>query len=133
MDQASCSYDEDKYDNLTPGTSKGAALINPTIENFKKALNYGPMGIEIAADWDKFTHYSSGIIKSKDCGVDPDHAVTAVGYGVENGDEYILIKNSWDTDWGENGYVRILLSTEYSDQGICGTLNLGVMANNLIE
>jgi len=69
------------------------------------------MGIMIDANWSKFMHYSHGIIKSADCGTDYDHAVTAIGYGEENGDEYLLIKNSWDTDWGENGYVRILLST----------------------
>lgn len=36
-----------------------------------------------------------------------DHAVQAVGWGIENGQEYILIKNSWGTYWGDKGFIKI--------------------------
>ncbi|KAK4872421.1 hypothetical protein RN001_014450 [Aquatica leii] len=36
------------------------------------------------------------------------HAVRMLGWGVENGTPYWLNANSWSTDWGENGYFKIL-------------------------
>lgn len=38
---------------------------------------------------------------------DVNHAVVAVGYGVEDGIPYWLIKNSWGADWGLNGYFKM--------------------------
>lgn len=36
------------------------------------------------------------------------HAVKIVGWGVDyDGTEYWIIANSWNTTWGENGYLRI--------------------------
>ncbi|WZZ12250.1 hypothetical protein YC2023_105339 [Brassica napus] len=35
------------------------------------------------------------------------HAGLVVGYGVENSIPYWLVKNSWGSDWGENGYFKI--------------------------
>jgi len=44
-----------------------------------------------------------------------DHAITVVGYGVEKGKKYWLLKNSWGTGWGEKGYMRI-----YRGNSMCG-------------
>ncbi|EPB68434.1 papain family cysteine protease [Ancylostoma ceylanicum] len=34
------------------------------------------------------------------------HAVKVIGWGSENGTDYWLIANSWNTDWGEDGMLR---------------------------
>lgn len=51
-----------------------------------------------------------------------DHAVTLIGYGVANGVNYWIVKNSWGTSWGESGFVRILRNMTGTDSGICGLL-----------
>jgi cathepsin L len=69
-------------------------------------VNVGPLAILVAADsWD---FYESGILDS--CpkeNIDLDHGVVLVGYGSENGKDYWIIRNSWNSDWGEKGYIRI--------------------------
>lgn len=36
-----------------------------------------------------------------------DHSVVLVGYGIENGIEYWMIQNSWGSQWGMNGFMKI--------------------------
>ena len=51
------------------------------------------------------------------CGTDPNHAVTAVGYGTESGQDYFLVKNSWGTTWGDQGYFKL------GTDNVCGILD----------
>jgi len=65
-----------------------------------------PIGVAIQANQIAFQFYQSGILDGR-CGTAVDHAVIIVGYGTEGSSQYWLVKNSWGTDWGEAGYVRI--------------------------
>lgn len=83
------------------------------------AIALGPVAVTVQADQDVFQRYESGILNSEDCGTNINHAITAVGYGVEDGVTYYIVRNSWGTSWGDNGYIKIAASGEDSD-GICG-------------
>ena len=90
----------------------------------KSALNVGPVSLGIDSSSVVFRSYKGGIIDTLECGGENkvDHSVLAVGYGIEDNQEFVIIKNSWGPYWGENGYARISLDTKKNKRGICGVL-----------
>ncbi|KAI9071802.1 hypothetical protein K1719_046234 [Acacia pycnantha] len=84
----------------------------------QKAVVNQPVSVAIDASGSDFQFYKSGIFTGS-CGTELDHGVTAVGYGVSDNTEYWLVKNSWGTDWGEEGYIRMQRNVD-AQEGLCG-------------
>jgi len=80
----------------------------PTVRQMKEALcKYGPIAACVKVT-PAFQAYSSGIFDEfADCNGERDinHAITIVGW--DDSKESYLIKNSWGTAWGDNGYIWV--------------------------
>ena len=85
----------------------------------KAALATQPLAVSIEADKMVFQTYKSGVLNSTTCGTNLDHAVLTVGWGNDatSGLDYWLVKNSWNTTWGDKGYIKLAI---VDGNGICG-------------
>lgn len=107
----SCNFDESKVavrinkvnhiqdDDYRPGDE----------ELVKQYLAVAP--VTFAMDASTLKSYRSGIFTGR-CGTRMNHAVLGVGYGVEEGEAFWKVKNSWGNGWGESGYFRMQRGTD---------------------
>lgn len=122
------------------GTCQSSALANrPKVKisgyrnigygdelTLKKAVaKIGPVAVGIDAGQPGFSSYSSGIYRSSTCvSSRVNHAVIVVGYGTEYGRDYWLVKNSWGTNWGMNGFIKMARN----QNNMCGIVSLATYA-----
>ena len=113
-DETDCAYDSSK--GVT--TVSGYKQVSRDTDSIKAAIEIGPVNVAVAAGNDVFRNYSSGVVTEADgCPTRVDHAIVAVGYGTEDGVGYYIVRNSWNTTWGDQGYIKIAQST---GKGVCG-------------
>jgi C1A family cysteine protease len=80
-----------------------SVLRAPSTESQLEAFlqQHGPLSIAVDA-MDGWQSYRGGI-KSQCSGRQLDHGVTLIGFG----SGFWIVKNSWGTSWGEQGYIRL--------------------------
>jgi len=103
-----CHADRAEYGATITGYVNVTSGDNSALQD--ALYSQGPISVSIDASQDDFSFYSSGVYYNPNCknGMnDLDHTVLAVGYGTENGQDYWIIKNSWSTHWGDEGYVKM--------------------------
>ncbi|MFH2028012.1 MAG: S8 family serine peptidase, partial [Nanoarchaeota archaeon] len=69
-------------------------------------IEYGPVVVGMVV-YSDFPSYSGGVYKPTTSSTLGGHAITIVGYSLDDGIDYWIVKNSWGPDWGEEGYFRI--------------------------
>ncbi|CAH8330213.1 unnamed protein product [Eruca vesicaria subsp. sativa] len=93
-------------------------------DSLKQAVEtVGPVSILLEVV-NSFRFYKSGVYTTSDCGnltEELNHAGLAVGYAIENGVPYWIIKNSWGEEWGDKGYFKIEMG-----KNMCGVASMGM-------
>ncbi|XP_060192861.1 zingipain-2-like [Lycium barbarum] len=103
-------------------TISGYEVVPAGESSLLQAAANQPISVGIAAN-QEFYLYGSGIYDGS-CYRKLNHAVTVIGYGTsEDGTKYWLVKNSWGTSWGEEGYMRIARDIGV-DGGHCGIASM---------
>ena len=111
-----CLYFASKAVNVKIGGWNGGGY---DLSYIKTSVQKQPVSTAINAN-NKYIHsYASGIIDASDCSAEYivgvknlnpiNHGVLIVGYGHDKatGLDYYLLKNSWNTTWGDKGYFKI--------------------------
>lgn len=100
-----CKFDATK----APGHLSGYVQVSGMKESdlIEKCAQYGPCCCAIDARQESFHLYESGIYDDLTCSkMTLNHGVVLVGWGIDNGKDYLIVRNSWGADWGEKGYIR---------------------------
>lgn len=103
-------------------------ILKPNNEAFMKIMVSNQPIVVMMEVVDDFYNLTDQIYEDKNglCGKSDKpawHALTIVGYGKDGPIEYWLVKNSWGTMWGVDGYGKIRRNILNMKEGVCSIPN----------
>lgn len=106
-----CQYQKEQVDQQVKILASQDIEAHDTHIMKEMLVLQGPLTVVLSANNPKFLHYKSGVFPIKGSeDIKPDHFGLAIGYGTENGIDYLLVRNSFGPFWGENGNIKLELS-----------------------
>lgn len=107
-----CKHHESKVTLLTskyaiPPCDSGSCRDQKESDLKAALATHGPLSICVnAAPWND---YYGGVLSASCSGAADtlDHCVQLVGYDTTGDQPYWKVKNSWNTNWGEDGFIRL--------------------------
>ncbi|XP_044262263.1 procathepsin L-like [Tribolium madens] len=103
-----CRFDASK--SVTTVTGYYDIDANDEISLQNTIAMMGPVAATVEAT-EELQFYSGGILLDEKCNnkvPDLNHGVLVVGYGTKDENDFWIIKNSWGSKWGEEGYYRLV-------------------------
>jgi len=94
------TYNNDKHFGVSSYGVQGVDNIRQEI------FTNGPVEAAYTV-YEDFLSYKTGVYHHVTGKMLGGHAVKILGWGVENGTPYWLVVNSWNADWGDNGFFKI--------------------------
>merc|ERR1711988_1003476 len=113
---------------VKPCTS--GACTNQNLKGLAAALEKTPLSVCVnAGTWNDYT---GGVLTSAACGsmgaASQDHCVMAVGFNSTAPTPYWIVRNSWATTWGEQGYIYLEMA-----KNTCGLADDATIPNVKVD
>eukprot|EP00161_Ancyromonas_sigmoides_P018717 TRINITY_DN51_c0_g1_i2.p1 TRINITY_DN51_c0_g1~~TRINITY_DN51_c0_g1_i2.p1 ORF type:complete len:347 (-),score=93.50 TRINITY_DN51_c0_g1_i2:382-1422(-) len=90
----------------------------------REVMKHGPVEAAFTV-YEDFVAYKSGVYRHTTGNALGGHAVAIVGFGTtEQGEKYWIVKNSWNTNWGMDGFF--LIARGHNECGIEGSVVAGL-------
>jgi len=99
-----CHFDKSKIEVQISGYKYSSGVEKTMLTEIS---TWSPLSVCVdAANWQD---YSSGVMGEWECCwiCELDHCVQGVGYDVSASAPYWILRNSWGSDWGMNGYILV--------------------------
>ncbi|KAL8619322.1 hypothetical protein ACOMHN_056966 [Nucella lapillus] len=104
-DSYSRPFDQDKhYGHSSYNVQSESAIM-------EELVTRGPVEAAFTV-YSDFLQYKTGVYQHTAGSELGGHAIKILGYGVEGGQKYWLVANSWNPDWGDKGLFKILRGTD---------------------
>jgi len=102
-------------ESFTKTKAKNSYAIQGVTNMQKEIMTNGPIQVAFMV-YRSFMSYKSGVYQKHWNEFLPEggHAVKMVGWGTENGVDYWLVANSWNTNWGLDGFFKIKRGSDES-------------------
>ena len=128
-DSGTCKFDKTKIVSHISGFSYATTPCTDSCNKqnedtlLDNLVAKGP--VSICVDAESWQFYSSGVITSScpHAYSDLDHCVQLVGFNKAGTTPYYIIRNSWNTDWGEAGYLYVEIG-----KNLCGVADEATIA-----
>lgn len=118
-----CTWDKKKaagvtgFAYATKPCSKGSCKSQDEKALAAATTQHGPVSICVNAGGSGWDMYKKGVYSRKCSGAasELDHCVQLVGFDQTGSTPYWILRNSWNTDWGEAGFMRLAMG-----KNLCG-------------
>ncbi|XP_030630666.1 cathepsin O [Chanos chanos] len=100
-----CHYFAPSHDGISVKNYQAHNFSGQEKEMMARLIEWGPLAVIVdAVSWQD---YLGGIIQHHCSSHNPNHAVLVIGYDTTGDVPYWIVRNSWGTSWGDEGYAYI--------------------------
>merc|ERR1712061_698757 len=107
--QLSGSYAQVSGYSYATAPCTSGSCTNQNLKQLAAALEQTPLSVCVNAG--VWNDYTGGVLTSAACGSmgadSQDHCVMAVGFNSTATTPYWIVRNSWATTWGDQGYIYL--------------------------